>query len=151
MAIDTTHVHNVGDFYSQHYLDAVLPDDLGPVFKAWSAREKDGGAKTPAKQLARLAEPYFKALAAYPSASDDEARRAVCADFHARVLEALGYDRAPTARALPDGSVVPLTLAIDTHGRPFLWVLELPFPESEDDADPLGAAPLGALDDPEAG
>ena len=86
MAIDTTHVHNVGDFYSQHYLDAVLPDDLGPVFATWSTREKDGGPRTPAKQLARLSEPYFKAVAAYASSSDPQARQAVCADFHARVL-----------------------------------------------------------------
>ncbi|WP_181234506.1 Eco57I restriction-modification methylase domain-containing protein, partial [Enhygromyxa salina] len=158
MAIDTTHVHNVGDFYSQHYLDAVLPEDLQPVFAAWSAREKDGGARAPAKLLARLAEPYFKALAAFQSAVDDpDTRVGVCASFHAQVLEALGYQRAPVVRALPDDTELPLTLAIDLHGRPFLWVIELPFPESEDEADPLAALPLAWLaglepnepDDPE--
>jgi hypothetical protein len=142
MTIDTTHVHNVGEFYSQHYLDAVLREDLGPVFEGWSAREKGGGPKTPTKRLARLAEPYFEALADFHGAATEDARRRVCTDFHARLLEALGYERAPQLHALPDGVELPLTLALEVHGRPFLWVLELEFPASEDDADPLGAVPL---------
>ena len=140
--LDTAHVRNVGEFYSQHYLDAVLADDLNEVLERWTARETDGGAKTPYKRLAGLAERYFKVLAEYPTEHDRERRLELCAGFHGELLDVLGYTREPSRFLLPDGTELPRTLAIDHQGKPYLWVLEAPFPESEDDADPLGAPPL---------
>ena len=146
--LDTAHVRNVGEFYSQHYLDAVLADDLDEVLERWTTRETEGGARAPYKRLAALAEKYFKALGEYLADDDRERRPQICADFHAALLDALGYERAPSPIALPDGTDLPRTLAIDHQGKPYLWVVEAPFPSSEDDADPLGASPLG-LDTPE--
>jgi len=140
--LDTAHVRNVGEFYSQHYLDAVLADDLNEVLERWTARETDGGAKTPYKRLAGLAERFFKVLAEYPTEHDRERRLKLCAGFHGELLDVLGYTREPSRFLLPDGTELPRTLAIDHQGKPYLWVLEAPFPESEDDADPLGAPPL---------
>lgn len=145
--LDTAHVRNVGEFYSQHYLDAVLADDLNEVLERWTARETDGGAKTPYKRLAGLAERFFKVLAEYPTEHDRERRLKLCAGFHGELLDVLGYTREPSRFLLPDGTELPRTLAIDHQGKPYLWVLEAPFPESEDDADPLGAPPLD-LDSP---
>jgi hypothetical protein len=62
-------------------------------------------------------------------------------DLHAHLLEVLGYTREPAAAQLDDGSVLPLALQHQESGRPFLWVLEAPFAESEDDADPWTKAP----------
>lgn len=46
--LDTAHVRNVGEFYSQHYLDAVLAEDLDKVLEErWTTRESDGGAEDP--------------------------------------------------------------------------------------------------------
>ena len=146
--LDTAHVRNVGEFYSQHYLDAVLADDLHEVLERWAARESEGGARSPYKRLAALAEPYFKALAEYPTTDDRERRPRICADFHAALLDALGYTRDPSRLLLPNGTELPRTAAIDHQGKPYLWILEAPFPESEDDADPLGAPPLDPTRDP---
>ncbi len=146
--LDTAHVRNVGEFYSQHYLDAVLADDLHEVLERWAARESEGGARSPYKRLAALAEPYFKALAEYPTTDDRERRPRICADFHAALLDALGYTRDPSRILLPDGSELPRTAAIDHQGKPYLWILEAPFPESEDDADPLGTPPLDPTREP---
>ena len=148
--LDTAHVRNVGEFYSQHYLDAVLADDLDEVLERWTARETEGGARAPYKRLAALAEKYFKALGEYLADDDRERRPQICADFHAALLDALGYERAPSPIALPDGTDLPRTAAIDHQGKPYLWIVEAPFPASEDDADPLGASPLGLVSlDPE--
>ena len=141
--LDTAHVRNVGDFYSQHYLDAVLADDLNEVLERWTARETEGGAKAPYKRLAALAEPYFKALGEYLADDDRERRPQICVAFHALLLDALGYERAPSPIALPDGTELPRTAAIDHQGKPYLWIVEAPFPATDDDADPLGASPLG--------
>lgn len=140
--LDTDHIHNAGEFYSQHYLDAVLADDLAAVLERWNARESDGGPKAPPRRLAALTEPYFKALANFQAEADPERRRRICADFHASVLDALGYTRDPSPIALPGGATVPRAVALALHGKPYLWIIEAPFPASEDNADPLGARPL---------
>lgn len=145
--LDTAHVRNVGEFYSQHYLDAVLADDLEEILAGWTASETAGGARAPYKRLAALAEPWFKALAEYAGEDDHERRSGLCAEFHARLLDALGYARAPSRALMPDGRELPRTLAIDHQGRPHLWVVEARFPTSEDDADPLGAPPLDSEGD----
>ena len=55
MALDLTGIHNVGEFYSHHYLEAVLGSDLKDVLESWSQREKESGQAAPNKRLARLA------------------------------------------------------------------------------------------------
>lgn len=146
--LDTAHVRNVGEFYSQHYLDAVLADDLEEVLARWSARESEGGPKAPYKRLSSLAEPYFKALADYATEDDPERRPRLCAEFHASLLDALGYDRTPSRTLLPGDIDLPRTVALDHQGKPYLWIVEAPFPTSEDDADPLGTSPLDPGRDP---
>ncbi len=148
--LDTAHVRNVGEFYSQHYLDAVLAEDLDEVLERWTTRESDGGAKTPYKRLAALAERFFKVLAEYPTEHDRVRRLTLCAGFHGELLDALGYTREPSRFLLPDGTELPRTLAIDHQGKPYLWVLEAPFPETDDDADPLGSPPLDPEREPAA-
>ena len=39
MAIDTSAISNVGEFYSDHYLDAILDKDVKSHFKAWEESE----------------------------------------------------------------------------------------------------------------
>src|SRR5690606_26523807 len=58
-------------------------------------------------------------------------------------------ERAPQGVLLPDGQELPVTVTVVLQGKPYLWIVEAGFPESEDDADPLGAVPLrvGAEDD----
>jgi hypothetical protein len=45
--LDTEQLRNVGEFYSQHYLDAVLADDLRELLDRWATAESEGGAKSP--------------------------------------------------------------------------------------------------------
>ncbi len=39
MALDTTGIGNENEFYTDHYLRAILEDDLKEVFAAWKQRE----------------------------------------------------------------------------------------------------------------
>lgn len=148
---DTAHVRNVGEFFSQHYLDAVLESDLKGVLKGWREAAKAGGGRNPPRALASLAEPYFRTLARLGDreAPIDEATTMV-RELHASLLEALGYAREPVVRELPDGTQVPLTLELTASGKPFLWIGEAGFGASfglgEDDAS-LDLPPLGRLDE----
>lgn len=52
---DLTGIHNVREFYSHHYLEAVLGSDLRDILKAWKARaDQEGGKLGKAFQLPGL-------------------------------------------------------------------------------------------------
>jgi hypothetical protein len=40
MAIDLTGIANENEFYTHHYLAAILEGDLKPLFEAWSQQER---------------------------------------------------------------------------------------------------------------
>jgi hypothetical protein len=144
VAIDLAGIRNVGEFYSQHYLDSLFAGDVSELLAGWAQAEKDGGDKAPPKRLAALAGRYFDALGLATGNGDGASastRLSAARDLHAHLLDVLGYTREPAAAQLDDGSVLPLALQHQESGRPFLWVLEAPFAESEDDADPLSEGP----------
>ena len=150
MALDFTGISNVGEFYSHHYLSALLEGDLKATFRAWSQREKDGGPRAPHRRLAGLATRYFEAAGRAEGRDEPEDRWTPAREFHAHLLDALGYPYQPVALPLDDGSVLPALLSLPRDGRPWLWIVDAPFPRSGDAADPLGERPFPAQLPPEA-
>lgn len=142
--LDLTGIRNVGEFYSNHYLTALLEGDLKSTLKAWAAAEKEGGAKTPAKRVAALANKFFTWQGEAAGASDVQTRLGPAQTLHAHLLEALGYTRRPGVEEIGEGEVIPVVTTEDVDRRPYLWVLEAPFATEEDDADPLGEPPHAA-------
>ena len=59
MAIDLTGINNENEFYTHHYLSAILADDLKDVFKKWEKREHEENIRSPQDQLRSLAKDYF--------------------------------------------------------------------------------------------
>lgn len=57
MALDLIGIDNV-EFYSGHYLDAVLEGDLKSVFDKWKKEKEESGARQPHELLAGLANRY---------------------------------------------------------------------------------------------
>ena len=145
MATELTYgIDNRGEFYSHHYLDALLEGDLKPLLARWKEGEKaTPPVRPPPKALNGLAGAYFQARAEAadvgPHAPD--AALAIAHGLHAHLLEALGYSRAPTAVTLQDGGTIPLLHSVERGGAPWLWVLEAPFP-SGDAADAMEHRPL---------
>ena len=141
MALELSGIENVGEFYSGHYLTAVLEGDLKATFEKWKREKADDGKRPPNESLAALANRYFSARSKAEEENDRVERLALAQDFHAYLIEALGYQRQPTLEPLDGDEVVPVHLALRRDGNPFLWIIDAPFPESEDE-DPLGNAPL---------
>ena len=142
MALDFSGIENV-EFYSGHYLSAVLEGDLKATFKKWKAAKDEEGKRPPQEALAGLANRYFTAFGKAIEERDPVERLHLAQDFHAYLLEALGYSRSAGIEALDDDEVLPVHLSLRRDGRPFLWVLEAPFPMGDEDAeDPLDLPPL---------
>ncbi|MEO7034253.1 MAG: hypothetical protein ABI548_10205 [Polyangiaceae bacterium] len=142
MALDISGIGNVGEFFSQHYLDALLEKDLKDTLTRWANRKKDDKVPAPQDRLARLADPYFRLAARAEGVSDPSQRLELSEGFHADLLSALGYERTPSAVLLDDDRILPVLYAEQQNQKPWLWVVEAPFPMSDDDADPFGESPL---------
>ncbi len=118
MGLDLTGIENV-EFYSGHYLDAVLEGDLKKaVFGKWMAAKDEQGKTPPHEALAALAGRYFTACARADEERDEVERWRHARDFHAYLLEALGYPYQPSEEPLDKHEVCPVLLSVRRDGRP---------------------------------
>ncbi len=73
MALDLTGIENV-EFYSGHYLDAVLDSDLKGVFETWAQHETSTGHPASFKGLGAVSMAWHKARSAATGESDQVER-----------------------------------------------------------------------------
>ena len=59
MALDLTGISNENEFYTHHYLSAILENDLKDVFQEWRRREQEEDFRAPYAELRGLARGLF--------------------------------------------------------------------------------------------
>lgn len=95
MAIDLTGIINDNEFYTHHYLSAILENDIKDVFSEWKRREQEDGIKPPYTELRNLHKDCF----AMQSRLERERRPAQRLQeqelFLERLLVVLGYEYSP--------------------------------------------------------
>jgi hypothetical protein len=142
-------ITSANEFYSAHYLEAVLTGDLKKVRERWLEQAKaeleadpTAEVSTPEQRFKALRKPWQKLREAEQGIKGDPAERLRLQRelFFQPLMEALGYPYGPKAEPVPIGGesfLVPL-LAEVTHanGDPWLWAVECLNPDDEP-ADPL--------------
>jgi hypothetical protein len=137
MAIDLTGIVNENEFYTNHYLGAILEQDLKEVFKKWSDQAQLTGNRMPHAQLDALRGDYFRMRNQIQRERTVTTKLAEQREFSAKLLKVLGYPYAPLCKSLDDGSELPLLAELTRpDGAPELWVLEGIDPGT-DEQDPL--------------
>jgi hypothetical protein len=138
MVMDLKGISNVNEFYTDHYLEAILENDLKDVFRQWTTTEKELGVTPPDRQIAALSQTYFKTQAALERVRSPQDIMQAQRPVLASLLDALGYTCAPTEQALDrDDATVPLLAGVTKDsGAPELWILETLCPVA-DLEDPL--------------
>jgi len=136
-------IHNDHDFYSEHYLNDLLENDLKEVQRKWTEREEEG-LSSPVKLLANLArrsgepEGYFAIRAELDRLKEPAERMPVARRFLLRLLEALGYAWEPDWLSLDDGGTLPIVGRIShPNGAPWLYLMEALPARDDETADPL--------------
>jgi len=142
-------ISNGNEFYSAHYLESVLTNDIKKVRERWmeEARaqvEADPSADvaTPEALFKALRKPWQKLREAELGSSGEPAERLRLQRelFFKPLLEALGYPYAPKPEPVLIGGEayqVPLLAEVsNAKGEPWLWVVEC-FNPSDEPADPL--------------
>jgi hypothetical protein len=132
MAMDLRGITNENEFYTHHYLAAILEGDLKPVFDSWVQQERP-----PADRLRELARPLQTMCKAVSATLDPEERLGLQRPWFTEFLDALGYSLTPENVELEDGTMLPLAASVSrANGEPELWILEAP---EEEEEDPLAA------------
>ncbi|WP_341879480.1 hypothetical protein [Synechococcus sp. UW140] len=142
-------ISNGNEFYSAHYLESVLTNDIKKVRERWmeEARaqvEADPSADvaTPEALFKALRKPWQKLREAELGSSGEPAERLRLQRelFFRPLLEALGYPYASKPEPVLIGGEayqVPLLAEVsNAKGEPWLWVVEC-FNPSDEPADPL--------------
>ncbi|MEI6148490.1 MAG: hypothetical protein WCS01_05285, partial [bacterium] len=157
MALNLTGINNRNEYYSQHYLLALLEGDLKELVGRWdetAANHPDSEAhRPPPGKIRALGVPYLRLCNRFERLHDPEARLSAQSEWLCGFFSALGYAPQPAWRTLtPGGLRLPLLAAVDKpSGAPLLWVLPALPPPDEPGADPLTLAvdPAQYAADPE--
>ena len=139
MSLDLTGISNENEFYTHHYLSAILENDLKEVFKRWRERDEVENVQPPFARLRTLQRPFFTMRSQAEREKTDTGRLAVQRGFVAELCTVLGYPCEPTVMPLGDGAGLPVLGHLEKpNGAPELWLLEV----LEDPAEPVD--PLAA-------
>ena len=108
MAIDTSAISNVVEFYSDHYLDAILDKDVKSHIKSWEEAEGNGYV-APHKRLSGLSSAYFKLKSKLSNVVVDDERFKLTHELNVLITEALGYEYRSGAYELAgDNLLIPV-------------------------------------------
>ena len=137
MALDLTGITNENEFYTHHYLTAILENDLRGLLGQWEEKEKNAGIKPPYDRLARLNKDYFALRNQMERLRRHEERLSCQREFFSDLLDALGFSFTPDLKELDSGFMLPIVGEVrKKNGAPDLWIIEALSPVSED-TDPL--------------
>lgn len=137
MAIDTTGITNENEFYTHHYLAAILENDLKDVFSQWKQQEEENGTPQPYTLLRGLRKEFFAAHILLEKEKKTEDRLTIQREFLVRWLAALGYQYHHQTADLGDVGIIPLLGGISkADGSPDLWIVEA-LTGHDEEADPL--------------
>lgn len=125
-----TGITNENEFYSHHYLDAILKDDIKNVAKSWKETAEQNNTKSPPEQLGSLTKDYFHLRSQFNQEKDVVQRLSLQQQWLSDFFGVLGYEIKPSNYVLDEGESLPLICQIKkSNGLPLLWILEA-LPES---------------------
>jgi hypothetical protein len=140
MVLPLTGIENANEFYSQHYLDEVLDQDLKELFASWRRL----GADSPAAKLRSMAGEYFRLRDRILKAKTLVDRVALLHELADRLFPALGYELRPESVEFEIEKLPVLACYRGADRNPALVIALAPMDPTEpaDEWSVLSAAPL---------
>lgn len=137
MTIDFTGIINENEFYSHHYLSAILESDLKDVLTVWKDAEKDKEIPPPYVLLKGISKEYFTLCSQIKKARAPEEKLAAQRDFTQKLLPIFGFEFMLEIKELEQGVHLPVISIVSRQsGAPELWIIE-GLDTSDDGMDPF--------------
>ncbi len=142
MPLDLTGITNENEFYTHHYLSAILENDLKNLFKEWNRRQKEENIPPPSSLIGSLSKDYFRLRNDLATEQDYEVRQQNQEAFLEKLISALGYPYNPQFQEGLDGQLLPVAGEIcKGSGAPELWIIPVLNRYDQDEVDPLELCP----------
>ncbi|MBD2213063.1 N-6 DNA methylase [Nostoc linckia FACHB-104] len=130
-------ITNENEFYSNHYIDAILKDDIKGIAQRWREAAAENETKSPPELLGSLAASYFRFINNFSKEKDIAERLTFQQQWFSEIFGALGYQIEPTQRILDEGQLLPILCEVKkSNGVPLLWIIEA-LPEGDEVIDIL--------------
>ena len=150
MAADLTGILSENEFFTGHYLAALIEGDMRGTIAEWKKREAETEWKTPWSRLASLSGGFFDLRNRMSRMREEKERVEAQRRFLEAFLSALGYAPGLRIRELNDRTAVPvLAEVLRPSGEPLLWCIDV-CAADEQDFDILSAS-LSEEQFPESG
>ncbi|MDD3916394.1 MAG: N-6 DNA methylase [Synergistaceae bacterium] len=133
MAADLTGILSENEFFTGHYLAALIEGDMRGSIAEWKKREAETGWKTPWTRLASLSGGFFDLRNRISRMREERERAEAQRRFLEAFLSALGYATGLAIRELDDKTTVPvLAEVVRPSGEPLLWCIDVCTGEDRD-------------------
>jgi hypothetical protein len=133
-----TGIENANEFYTAHYLSAIMEKDLEKeVYSKWSEQADESDAQKPWRRLRNLSGDYFEMKANLEEEDAPKERLERHEEFANSLLRTLGYDPEPTEHLVDDGTVPVFAEIERSDGSPLLWCLRAVDEVPGEPTDPL--------------
>ena len=132
-------IKNVHEFYTHHYLAAIIGADIKPVVQRWREEATEQDDRTPYRRLAALQQGFFRYRDRLERTKSTDLRVEAHLENQAALLDVLGYPVRPLHRHLPTGPLPLLAELTRGDGSPLLWLLPVASTAGQQD-DPLNLA-----------
>jgi hypothetical protein len=119
-------IENVNEFYTNHYLAAIVGGDVRPRLEQWRAAAREDEANTPWRRLGQLQQEFFRFKDQLEHQRNASARVEAHRKIAAALLGSLGYEIGPIHRELSLGPLPLLGERARGDGEPLLWLLPAP-------------------------
>lgn len=127
MAIDLTGIVSVNEYYTHHYLNTILEEDIKDIIKQLKEGADANEDRTPWSKLKELSRKFYlldEKLAKNKNIAD---RYLMQRDFLFELYNVLGYqiDNKTTLLPVKDNEVIPVLHEVKkSNGAPLLWIIE---------------------------
>ncbi|WP_196051226.1 Eco57I restriction-modification methylase domain-containing protein [Clostridium butyricum] len=127
MAIDLTGIVSVNEYYTHHYLNTILEEDIKDIIKQLKEEAEANEDRTPWSKLKELSRKFYlldEKLAKNKSLVD---RYSMQRSFLLELFNVLGYDIDDKTTFLPvkDNEEIPVLYEVKkNNGEPLLWIIE---------------------------
>jgi len=111
--IDLTGITNENEFYTHHYLSAILEEDLKKLYKEWAVKEKEEKERAPYSVLAGSAKKFFSLSNQLSNEKTEDSKKEFQNQITELILTPLGYSIKKEEFFLSDSEAIQLTLRIN--------------------------------------
>nr|WP_302416657.1 class I SAM-dependent DNA methyltransferase [uncultured Romboutsia sp.] len=127
MAIDLTGILSVNEYYTHHYLNTILEEDIKDIVKKFKEESDEKEERTPWSKLKELSKKYYILNEKMNREKNLQTRYKLQYEFIVNLYQSLGYDINQNVEYIEVKNNISIPVLHEVkkaNGAPLLWIIE---------------------------